>query len=73
MFQSIKIQLYEKQKNVQEVVQARLLIQLLNILSVFQIIIIYTAGSSYIKLPKELDYIRKVLINIQNIDGNECL
>ena len=54
-------------------VQARLLIQLLNILSVFRIIIIYTAGSSYIKLPKELDYIRKVLINIQNIDGNECL
>ena len=30
------------------------------------------AGSSYIKLPKELDHPRKVLINIQNIDDNEC-
>ena len=26
------------------------------------------AGSIYIKLPKELDHPRKVLINIQNID-----
>ena len=30
------------------------------------------AGSSSIKLPKELDHPRKVLINIQNIDDNEC-
>ena len=30
------------------------------------------AGSSYIKLPKELDHPRKGLINIQNIDNNEC-
>ena len=29
-------------------------------------------GSSYIKLPKELDHPRKGLINIQNIDDNEC-
>ena len=29
------------------------------------------AGSSYIKLTKELDYPRKGLINIQNIDDNE--
>ena len=29
------------------------------------------AGSSYIKLPKELDHPRKGLINIQNTD-NEC-
>ena len=29
-------------------------------------------GSSYIKLPKELDHPRKGLINIQNIDNNEC-
>ena len=29
-------------------------------------------GSSYIKLPKELDNPRKRLINIQNIDDNEC-
>ena len=30
------------------------------------------AGSSYIKLPKELDHPRERLINIQNIDDNEC-
>ena len=30
------------------------------------------AGSSYIKLPEELDHPRKGLINIQNIDDNEC-
>ena len=29
-------------------------------------------GSSYIKLTKELDYQRKGLINIQNIDDNKC-
>ena len=29
------------------------------------------AGSSYVKLPKKLDYPRKGLINIQNFDGNE--
>ena len=32
-----------------------------------------SAGSSYIKLPKELDHPRKGLINIQNIDDNECI
>ena len=30
------------------------------------------SGSSYIKLPEELDNLRKGLINIQNIDDNEC-
>ena len=30
------------------------------------------AGSSYITLPNELDHLRKRLINIQMIDGNEC-
>ena len=30
------------------------------------------ARSSYIKLPRELDHPRKGLINIQNIDDNEC-
>ena len=30
------------------------------------------AGSSYITLPKELDHPKKELINIQNIDDNEC-
>ena len=29
------------------------------------------AGSSYIKLPKELDHPRRRLVNIQNIDDNE--
>ena len=29
------------------------------------------AGSSYIKLPKELNHPREGLINIQNIDDNE--
>ena len=29
------------------------------------------AGSSYIKLPKKLDHLRKGLINVQNIDDNE--
>ena len=32
----------------------------------------YSASSSYFKLPKELDQPRKRLINIQNIDHNEC-
>ena len=31
------------------------------------------AGSSYIKLLKELDHLRKRLINILNIDDNECI
>ena len=30
------------------------------------------AGSSYLKLPKELDHPRKRLISIQNIDESEC-
>ena len=30
------------------------------------------AASSYIKLLKELDHPRKGLINIQNVDDNEC-
>ena len=30
------------------------------------------AGSSYIKLPKELDHPRKGLMNIENNDDNEC-
>ena len=30
------------------------------------------AGSSYIKLSKELDHTRKALINVQNTDDNEC-
>ena len=30
------------------------------------------AGSSYIKLPKELNHPKKGLINVHNIDYNEC-
>ena len=30
------------------------------------------AGTSYIKLSKELDHPRKRLINVQNIDHNDC-
>ena len=30
------------------------------------------AGSSYIRLPKDLDHPRKGLIKIQDIDDNEC-
>ena len=33
---------------------------------------IILAGSSFIKLTTELDHPRKGLINIQNIDNNEC-
>ena len=29
-------------------------------------------GSSYVKLPKELDHPKKILINIQNFYDNEC-
>ena len=31
-----------------------------------------SAGSSYIKLPKELNHSKNGLINIQNINDNEC-
>ena len=30
------------------------------------------AGSSYVKLPKEFNHLRKGLINIQNFNDNEC-
>ena len=30
------------------------------------------AGSCYLKLPKEIGHPRKGLINIQNIDDNQC-
>ena len=32
----------------------------------------FLAGNSYLKLPKELDHLRKVFISLQNIDDNEC-
>ena len=31
----------------------------------------FLTGSSYLKLPKELDHLRKVSISLQNIDDNE--
>ena len=30
------------------------------------------AGSAYIKLPKKINHQRKGLVNVQNIDDNEC-
>ena len=33
----------------------------------------FLVGSTYIKLPKELDHPRIGLINVQNINDNECL
>ena len=30
------------------------------------------AGSSHIKLPKDLDHVRKGLINTKNTDDSEC-
>ena len=42
------------------------------ILLLFQIIITSLAGSSYVNLPKEFDHTKKILINVQNTDDNEC-
>ena len=30
------------------------------------------AGSKYIKLPKKIGYSKKGLVNVPNVDGNEC-
>ena len=70
VFESIYTKLYQTYKNIQEKVQAELLIQSYNIIYISK----YNplANSSYIKLLKELDHPRKRLINIQNIDDNEC-
>ena len=63
------LQLYQTYKNLQEKVQAGLCIQLQNInISKYNPL----AGSSYIKLLKELDHPRRGLINIRNFDDNEC-
>ena len=65
------LQLYQSHKNCLEKVRTGLQIQSLIIILVFQSIS-PLAESSYIKLSKELDHPRKGLINIQNIDDNEC-
>ena len=63
------LQLYQTYKNLQEKVQAGLWIQLQTInISKYNPL----AGSSYIKLLKELDHPRRGLINIRNFDDNEC-
>ena len=61
------LQLYQIHKRFQEKVQAGLLIK-------SQIIIKYNplVVSSYIELAKELDHPRKGLVNLQNVDDNEC-
>ena len=63
-----KLQLYQTYKNLQEKVQADSAINHTISISKYNPL----AGSSYVKLLKELDHSRKVLINIQNIDDNEC-
>ena len=65
------LQLYQVYKVIQEQVEAGLLIQSLSIILIFQNII-PQLEAVIIKLPKELDHRRKGLINIQNIDDNEC-
>ena len=63
------LQLYQTYKNLQEKVPAGLWIQLQTInISKYNPL----AGSSYIKLLKELDHPRRGLINIRNFDDNEC-
>ena len=63
------LQLQQRYQSVQEKVQAELLIySLIIVISKYNL----SAGSSYIKLPKELHHPRKGLINIQNTDANDC-
>ena len=62
--------LYQTYKHLQDKVQAGLLIQPQIIILLFQKYNPF-AGSSCIKLPKELDHPRKRLINIQNTDDNK--
>ena len=65
------LQLYQAYKNLYKKAQAR----------VTDSVIDHTIGiskynplaaSSYIKLPNELDHLRKGLIHVQNTDDNEC-
>ena len=62
------LQLYETYKNLQEKVQTNDSVtdDTISILKYNSL-----AGSSYIKLPKELDHPRKGLINIQNVYDNK--
>ena len=62
------LQLYETYKNLQEKVQTNnsVIDDTISILKYNSL-----AGSSYIKLPKELDHPRKGLINIQNVYDNK--
>ena len=62
------LQLYETYKNLQEKVRTNdsVIDDTISILKYNSL-----AGSSYIKLPKELDHPRKGLINIQNVYDNK--
>ena len=64
------LQLYQKYKNCQGKVEDGLLYQSQIIILTFKYNTL--AGSSHIKLLKELDHPSEGLINIQNIDDNEC-
>ena len=72
-FNQFILQLSQTYKNLQENVHSGLLIRSLIILKIIISITKYNplAGSSYIKLSKELDHPRKRLIDIQSIDDNE--
>ena len=60
--------LYQKYKYLSEKVWVVSLIQLQITILVFKI----KPGSKYVKLPKKLDHPKEGLVNIQNINNNEC-
>ena len=64
------LQLYQTHQRLYEKVQAELLIVIDHAISISKHDPL--AGSSYIKLPRELRYPRKGLIYIQNIDDIAC-
>ena len=63
--------LYQKYRNLLEKVYVGLLIVIdhTNNISKYEPL----SGSDYIKLPKKLDYARKILINIQSTEENKFL
>ena len=69
VFQSIYTKIISNIQKSLGKAQAGLTIQSLTIILVFQSIIL---SKKHLKLPKELDHPRRGLINIQNIDNNEC-
>ena len=68
-FNESVLQLYQTYKNLLKQVQVRLLLQTLTTILVFQNTIFQPAAIR--KLTKQLNHLRKGLINIQNIDNYE--